>query len=126
MWEGGYAIGPRYLLPMLPFLTLGLGAFAAAWGDRVWAQVVAGVLGAWSFLAVWAETIGGQSFPDWRVNPLFNYSLPHLIDGNIARNLGMGIGLSGWSSLLPLAVVLTGWVVAWRLLPAPESEAPGA
>lgn len=125
MWHGGYAIGPRYLLPMLPFMTLGLGAFAQARGDRTWARVLAGVLGAWSFLAIWAETIGGQSFPDWRANPLFTYSLPHLIEGNIARNLGMGIGLSGWISLLPLAIVLAGLLAVWRLLPPPEREASG-
>ncbi len=106
MWQGGYAVGPRYLLPMLPFL---MPAFA--WGlRRVWmspaGRAVTGALLGWSLFAVWAETLGGQSFPDWTPNPLFNYSLPYWREGNIARNLGMALGLEGAASLLPLLVIL--------------------
>jgi hypothetical protein len=103
MWQGGYSIGPRYLVPMLPFMTMGLGAFAAAWGRTPWARALTAILGVWSVAVVWAETIGGQNFPDWTVEPLFKYSLPHLLASNIARNLGMVLGLRGWLSLLPLA-----------------------
>ncbi len=113
MWQGGYAVGPRYLLPMLPFLML---AFAHGL-RRVWrhpaGRILTGALLGWSFFAVWVETLGGQSFPDWTPNPLFNYSLPYWREGNIARNLGMALGLKGISSLLPLLVILAGgiWLV---------------
>ncbi len=106
MWQGGFAIGPRYVVPMLPFLAAGFGGFAARWGRALWARLLMGILTAWSVFAVWAETLGGQSFPDWTPNPLFNYSLPHLAQGNIARNMGMVLNLSGWSSVLLLVVVL--------------------
>ena len=46
MWQGGRSIGPRYLLPMLPFLACGLGYFFDAWGDRPW---------------VWVSTLVGQN-----------------------------------------------------------------
>lgn len=108
MWEGGYAVGPRYLLPMLPFMILGLGV---AWEKLIthWSgRLLIGVLTVWSVMAVWIETISGQSFPDWTLNPLFNYSLPKFIAGDIARNLGMGIGLRGHLSLLPLLIPLVG------------------
>jgi hypothetical protein len=104
MWQGGWSVGPRYLLPALPFLAVGLAFFFKTWGDRPEVRVLTLLLAAWSLFAVWAESIGGQHFPDWTPNPLFNYSLPNLIAGNIARNVGMMFGLSQWASLLPLAI----------------------
>lgn len=128
MWQGGFSIGPRYLVPMLPFLTLGLAALAARFGQRRWFNIVFGMLSLWSFFAVWSETIGGQSFPDWRQNPLFTYSLPNLLDGNIARNLGMALGLSGWGSLLPLVLIFIVLMVlfslATRRIPQPAEVKP--
>lgn len=106
MWQGGFAVGPRYVLPMLPFLATAMGAFAEKWGARTWARALTGVLCVWSLLAVWAESIGGQSFPDWTLSPLFNYSLPRLMGGNIARNWGMILGFRGWASLWPLVALL--------------------
>ncbi|HIE39291.1 MAG TPA: hypothetical protein EYH30_05845 [Anaerolineales bacterium] len=118
MWQGGYAVGSRYLVPMLPFLVLPLALFAEGWGRRGWARGLIGVLSIWSLLAVWAETIGGQQFPDYTPNPLFRYSLPRLLAGDIARNLSTVVGLSGWLSLAPLIAVLgcLSWVLARRLM----------
>lgn len=113
MWQGGYGVGPRYLVPMLPFLVLPLALCLARWGARRWAMVIVGALTAWSFLAVWAETIGGQQFPDYTRNPLFRYSLPRLIDGDVARNWGTLVGLSGSSALLPLVIVVG--LLSWFL-----------
>jgi hypothetical protein len=104
MWQGGFSIGPRYLVPMLPFLVVGLGAFAARWGGLLWVRGLTILLAVWSVVVVWAETLGGQNFPDWTPNPLLNYSLPNLAAGDVARNVGMVFNLSGWASLLPLVV----------------------
>lgn len=106
MWSGGFGVGPRYLVPMLPFLAFGIGAFIAMWGAQWWTRLVLGITGVWSFLNVWAQTIGGQSFPQYQPNPLLDYSLPELATGNVARNLGMALDLSGWASLMPLALVM--------------------
>lgn len=106
MWQGGWSIGPRYLLPMLPFLATGFAYLFDAWGERWWLRGATAILAAWSFFAVWAETLGGQHFPDWSPNPLFTYSLPSLAAGEIARNVGMIFKLSGWASLSPLLVGL--------------------
>ncbi|MBI1878319.1 MAG: hypothetical protein HYR94_08860, partial [Chloroflexi bacterium] len=117
MWEGGFSIGPRYLAPMLPFLVMGLGAFAARWGKTLWARGLTLLLAVWSILVIWAETIGGQNYPDWTLVPLINYSLPKLMAGDIARNLGMALGLRGWDSLIPLGlflVVMLGLLI-WQL-----------
>jgi len=116
MWQGGYAVGPRYMVPMLPFLTLPLALFARWLGRQRWAWALIAALTLWSLGAVWAETLGGQQFPDYTPNPLFRYSWPRLLEGDVARNLGTVAGLSGWASLVPLAVVL-GWL-SWMLLRA--------
>jgi hypothetical protein len=113
MWEGGFAVGPRYLLPMLPFMAVGLGV---AWGELTthWAgRLIIRLLTLWSVVCVWIETISGQSFPDWTLNPLFNYSLPKFASGDIARNLGMGLGLHGHWSLIPLTIVFLGIALLW-------------
>jgi len=122
MWQGGYAVGPRYLVPMLPFMAIGL---AVAWETlrvRLAGRIVAGVLVAWSVAAIWLETISGQGFPDWTPNPLFNYSWPRFVAGDIARNVGMGIGLHGHVSLLPLFVVLVGLGLLWFYRPLGRKE----
>jgi hypothetical protein len=106
MWSGGFGVGPRYLVPMLPFLAFGMGAFLALWGARWQTRVALVITGGWSLLNVWAQTIGGQSFPQYQPNPLLDYSLPELAAGNVARNLGMALNLSGWASVLPLALFL--------------------
>lgn len=120
MWQGGFAVGPRYLIPSLPFLAMASAAgIGWAWRCRRLRPLVVATA-VWSVFAVWAETIGGQSFPDYTPNPLFDLSLPRLIGGDVARNLGHAIGLSGLTSVVPLIVVLllglalaaSGW--GWR------------
>ena len=114
-WQGGYAVGPRYLVPMLPFLTLPTIFFLNRHGYKPWVKYLSYGLISVSLLMVWMETISGQSFPyDSFMNPLLDYSLPRALSGDIARNLGMLLGLSGWHSLLPLLAfgVGAGWLMA--------------
>ena len=74
---------------------------------------------------VWAQTIGGQSLPDWTPSPLFNYSVPHLTNGNVARNLGMALGLHGLWSLAPLATALLILTLLWRRARHSNGAGPG-
>lgn len=113
MWPGGYSVGPRYLVPMLPFAAVALAFGLAAAFRRRWAWALVLVLTLWSFGLVWIETIGGQAFPDYTPEPLINYSLPRLVAGDVTRNLGMALGLRSWGSLLPLAGVVA--ILMWRL-----------
>lgn len=125
MWQGGFSIGPRYLVPALPFLALvaGLG-LAATWSQRVWRPLIIATV-TWSFLVVWALTLGGQSFPDYSANPLLDYSLPRLLGGDIARNAGMVLGLNGWLSLVPLVLaVVIGLLIVGCQSPRPSRLGP--
>jgi hypothetical protein len=108
MWWGGFAIGPRYLLPVLPFLAIATVFAFNTWAERRWFQWGCTVLMLWSFVAVWGLTLAEQAFPpDYLYNPLLDYALPNWQAGNIARNLGTFLGLAGYWSLLPLLLVLS-------------------
>jgi hypothetical protein len=114
MWQGGFGVGPRYVVASLPFLALAAGiGVARLWQTRALRPFIVALV-VWSFFAIWAETIGGQAFPDTTPNPLFDFSLPKLAAGDIARNMGMLVGITGWASLLPLVpiVVLTALLAA--------------
>lgn len=113
MWEGGFAVGPRYIVPMLPFMAVAVGMFVECWEKRMSSRLLILLLSLWSLFVVWTETIGGQSFPDYTPNPLFNYSLPNLLNGDVARNLGMVLGQSGVNSLVPLCVLLAILTFGW-------------
>jgi hypothetical protein len=103
MWWGGFAAGPRYLVPLLPFLAL-----AAAWAldgmfKRAATRVLAVSLAVLSTLLVWAEALAGQLFPPDSIrNTWAGYVVPAWLEGDLARNLGMALGLRGSLSLLPL------------------------
>lgn len=110
MWWGGYAIGPRYVLPMLPFLALGAAWTFQAAASRIWLRALTALLLAWSFVATWALTLAEQAFPpDTLFNPLVEYALPNWLAGNVARNAGTLVGLRGPAGLLPLVAL---WVLA--------------
>jgi hypothetical protein len=100
MWWGGFAVGPRYLLPALPFLVWPIAFYLRQHQGR--GTIIYLIAASLSLASVWAQTLGGRIFPRYERVPLVEVSLPNLIKGNIARNLGMLMGLSGWASLLPL------------------------
>ncbi len=123
MWWGGFGAGPRYIVPMLPFLAL-----AAAYGLRpLWAgsvgRAAALVLVVLSFALTWAEALAHQSFPpDTIRQPWLDYTLPAWLTGDIARNLGMALGLRGPLSLLPLAMILAVLLTLLLRPPAPKTQ----
>ncbi len=122
MWWGGFGVGPRYLVPMLPFLAL-----PAAYGiQALWAKT-AGKLLCSTLIAVsvgltWLETLAGQSFPnDTTRNPWFEIILPAWQHGDIARNLGTALGLDGVLSILPL-ILLVGTLIIVTVLSSRSSH----
>ena len=117
MWWGGFAVGPRYVLPMMPFLALSLVFPLREWGQRAWFRIIMSGLVVWSLVAIWGLTLAGQAFPsDILKNPLVEYAWPHWISGNVARNLGMFLHLPGLSSLVPLLTLVVAMLIAlWYL-----------
>lgn len=117
MWWGGFGAGPRYLVPAVPFLALACAPAALAlWRSR-WGRAALLLLLLASFALTWSEAVAQQGFPpDTIANPWLDYTLPAWISGNIARNLGVVLGLHGAASMLPLALLaLLGGALALRL-----------
>jgi hypothetical protein len=112
MWWGGFAVGPRYLLPALPMLAIPIGVLIArinaqASGHRFAGLGVVGFFAVVSATLVMATTFAGQGYPPDAIrHPLAHYVLPALRDGNIARNVGMALNLNGVLSLFPLMLML--------------------
>lgn len=122
-WNGGRVDGPRYLVPVIPFLAFP-AAFAVEAGLRLWAtRVFIYLLGAQSIAITWALLLGGDTFPmSWLRNPLVDWSLPALARNDITSNAGNFLGLSGWQSLIPL-VLLLALIASWPAGRAPEAVA---
>ncbi len=117
-WQGGFAIGPRNLLLVLPFMMIPTAvALEAAWSHRAWRWAASGLIGL-SVIVVGIASVSGQDFPPITItNPLFEYFLPKFQSGDIARNLGMFAGLPAHWSLLPIVILIGGlslWMFAFR------------
>lgn len=123
-WSGGDAIGPRFLVPLVPFLILPMAYAVDVLLRRPAGRWVVGLLIALSALNVWIQSVAGQRYPPYEfrgevvANPTTQWALPLLREGDVALNLGMLLGLRGLASLLPLALLLalaTGlWAAARR------------
>jgi len=135
-WHGGWAAGPRYLVPMLPFLSLlAGGALAPPSGSRRHASEAAVVvLGLFSVANMFAATAVKPEIPTNELRPYAELIWPKFRAGERAIstqsidmltnpkgaprqawNLGMKAGLHGHASLVPLYV----WIaccLAWLAL----------
>ncbi|MEI6779260.1 MAG: hypothetical protein WCK70_20345, partial [Chloroflexales bacterium] len=131
MWWGGFAAGPRYIVPMIPFLAIPAGYWVATHWQRSAHRALSVILIVLSVGMVWLETCAGQSFPpDTITNPWIGYVLPAWVTGDSARNLGMALGLRGPASLLPLVVIVisAGMFLLWTrrtLAPTTASAVAG-
>lgn len=153
-WDGGWALGARYLVPILPFLAVlaaGLavsreGAPAASQGRRrlAWALAL-GTVGLSAFLML-AGTAVRPEVPNTLRRPFSDLVLPAFTRGELAQNtqsidsvrpieggprqawnLGQRLfGLDGLASLLPLLAALLA-CGAWLAagLRAIEQDGPG-
>jgi len=125
MWWGGAALGPRHLVPTLPFLAMGLPL--AFQRERLWW----GVAGPLLLISVVNQlvAVAVSTLVPFGPDVLFEHAYPHLLAGRVAilpgaSNLGMILGLRGWASLLPLvALWLFGLLAMVRVLPGRERAA---
>lgn len=100
-WDGGWAIGPRHLTAVIPFLAISAGMGIAA------LPVEGIVVGLWSFaLMFFATFINAMPPIPPAKNVLFTYYPEQLSRGSFATNLGSSVGLgNGWSIAAFLALI---------------------
>ncbi len=129
MWWGGHSVGPRYLVPMLPFIALPIIYVLNFLLSRAWGQLLTAALIAASIFVNGALTIAGQAWPPMeffpftveQMNatfPVVDYALPLLAEGDVTRNYGgILLNLPGLTSLLPLilAVAVALILIPWLL-----------
>jgi len=112
MWWGGFAVGPRFIIPMLPFFCF----FLAFVPKRLnWPLVLLSLVSIGQMLIaaastvqapdVWVSRISTQGF--FSYSNIYSYCLTQLENGNFTQNLGYRIlGLWSWNSLIPFLVVI--------------------
>jgi hypothetical protein len=116
-WWGGAAVGPRFLVPLLPFVTFPIIFAIKRWVGSPVLRLLLIVLAAASFFNVWAQTIAGQTWlPDGATpdklfsykmnNPLLDDALPLLMQGDVRKNFATVLRLPGLLSVVPLLVVV--------------------
>jgi hypothetical protein len=131
-WPGGWAMGPRYLIPAIPFLAIGAMGLVLAWpAGAPTRRVLAGAGGAAvavSFALMLMGTAVRPDVPLTIARPFTQFVIPSFWHGRVARsnhaidgegvsgvqaawNLGHLVGLQRLPTLLPLAawMALTGW-----------------
>ena len=130
-WSGGDAVGPRFLVPAVPFLVLPIACGLESWLARPMGRLGFALLAVVSMLNVWAQSIAGQRYPPYEfrgtevTSPTLQWAVPLLREGEVAENFGTAAGLEGLTSLLPLvaAVALLLWLA---LRPTPGGRAASA
>lgn len=117
-WRGGFAIGPRNLLLILPYLIIAVAFFLREFADspiRSLAYSCFGLSLLLSFSLVWVASTSGQYFPPITVaNPLVEFFWPKFVAGDITRNLGMALGLRSWWSLVPPVLIIAIGGSLWK------------
>jgi hypothetical protein len=110
-WWGGYSLGPRFIIPILPFFCV-LLIFIPKRFD--WLLVILGlvsigqmVIAAASQVHVPDEMVAKISTSSFfAYSNIYNYCLALLVSGDFAKNIGGKLlGLKSWYSLIPLFLV---------------------
>jgi hypothetical protein len=122
-WEGGFCVGPRYLIPTIPLLCLGLGPFlegAGARGRRLLVALCAVGLAVQTITSAtsYLEDQANGTYYDLKYNYRMDYApmvtmskqLAHYVTASQGARLGLGF--DRWFVFLAKAGVARGTVLA--------------
>ncbi len=134
IWWGGGSIGPRYLTGAIPFLCVPVIFLIDK--KALWTRLLIAALVIISVTNVWIQTIAEGISPETNFtpaqealitldsskygsivltnfeegnyfrNPLFEYALPYVSNGQIDPNFGTILTLQGFWSFIPLIVII--------------------
>lgn len=118
MWWGGYSLGPRHLIPILPYFCV---LFAFIPRRFTWLLIVLCLVSIGQMFIGAANTVLVPDTMMEKINTLgffeysnlYSYGLKQLIAGHFTQNLGQRFfGLKNWSSLIPVLGVIV-WVTIY-------------
>jgi hypothetical protein len=146
-WDGGYSMGPRHILPAVPFLVLPIAELVRPERARGW-RLITGGLAAYSLLIVEVSAATTPLFDQRLPAPLTQWVLPRLagmyvdpqhpervaagfphafahaapffLSAHLTPNWGQLAGWPGLAQLWPLALVIGG-LLLWYALGARSS-----
>jgi hypothetical protein len=104
-WHGGLTFGPRYLVPMLPFLVFPI-AFLR------WKSYLFWLLFILSFIQVGFSVAGVPHVPKLIANPIVEFIVPLMSYGYTSLNTGILFGLA-WPWAVVAAVIILGVIGVW-------------
>jgi len=109
-WMAGWAVGPRYLVPAIPFLLVGVAAALRPGRGDPWVAPVAGLAIASSAALAVCE-VGFPAFPHVFANPLVSLAWPLVRSGCVTPAFR-----SGTAPVLPLILLAVHVLAAAGLL----------
>ena len=117
-WRGGWTAGPRYIVPVVPFLAWYMIVFMSELRRTRLGVPVMGL--AFGLVAVSMFNCGVSAFvfphfPEAVSNPIYEIAIHMLQRGFYPHSLGSALGLTGVATLVPL-VALHGTAFATALL----------
>jgi hypothetical protein len=125
-WRAGSSVGPRHLLPVVPFLVLLAGMSGELltvlrlprFLHDIFLALILG-LAVVSFGQVFAAQATFPWFLGSLENPIYQQAIPLLLDGFCARSLGTILGLAPWPAIglllfLSLSLLLYWWLACFR------------
>jgi len=115
-WPAGDTYGPRHLIPIMPFLAVGVG-LAVASGPALLRRLAPGLILA-SVVMTWVPLVTFPYALQAFDAPVFELGFPLLFEGHLSPSLGSWLGVaSPWSLLLPIGLSAG---LLWQLKPSKE------
>lgn len=112
-WEGGWSIGPRHLVPILPFLATAVIFQVEKTKGKIkdgliWFLAVFSLV---AIILIFLGTVTFPYFPKEFKNPIYEISWQLFLRGKLAPTIGEFYGLVGYYRLIPL-IIFVGVLIA--------------
>ena len=118
-WWGGWGIGPRHLIPMLPFMVIVIYSYL----PKLKPYFIA--LGLYSILIMVLVCVTEPQVPDSFMYPLAQFTIFRLVDGIFTRNVFSIIGVPRFIAVIIWVIYLIGGGVFLSSLSRKEQSTNG-